>query len=298
MQPVNTDVLERIKNLEISLKQHRDVEEQLRRTLQSTKQKHAALKRERASAAESWEAKQEERKSTKDELLAEIHRVLEEIQSWKELSTQWKQDLSEKAKKKAALEEQLRKNAEIRTTILQDRDETDREELEKWTFAERSLREEHEEFADLVEKSADLSVALVETFSESARKQQRSELRKLNKLIKELEAQVYEKNRSREIDETNAAELELLLEKVVERRIRVLRNDQEEALHHAEETEKTREQQADTASKERDRLEEIWTTLAQQASMEEYRLMEERDEVTKLDQTLQSLRSKIAELRR
>jgi len=59
-----------------------------------------------------------------------------------------------------------------------------------------------------------------------------------------------------------------------------------------------RKQQADAASKEYERLDELWTTLAQQASMEEYMLIEERDEVDKLDQTLQSLKSKIAELQR
>ncbi|KAF9958528.1 hypothetical protein BGZ70_009167 [Mortierella alpina] len=296
--PVNTDVLERIKSLEISLKQHRDVEEQLRRTLQSTRQEHTTLKEKRAGAAKAWEAKQEAKKDEKDILLAEMQGMIRDINNWKELSTRCKHDLLMKAIEKADLERQFREKDEHKANIIRDRDETEREELRTETLSERTLHKEYEDILGLVNDTSVASAALEKEFGESAVKQQKKEVKKLNREIAKLEAQVAEKKRSMKIDETNAAELELLLEKVVERRIRVLRNDQEEALHNAEEIEKKRKKQADAASQEYERLDELWTTLAQEASMQEYMLIEERDEVDKLDQTLQSLRSKIAELQR
>ncbi|CAO3573341.1 unnamed protein product [Mortierella alpina] len=298
IQPVNTDVLERIKSLEISLKQHRDVEEQLRRTLQSTRQEHTALKEQRASAAKAWEAKQDAKKDEKDMLLAEMQQMTGDIDNWKELSTRWKQDLLRKADEKADLERKFREQDENKINILRDREESERKDLRTETRSERKLRKEYEDTLRLVDETSEISAAMEREFGRNAIRQKKNELKKLDRIIAKLETQVAEKKRSMEIDETNAAELDLLLEKVVERRIRVLRNDQEEALHHAEEIEKKRKQQADAASKEYERLDELWTTLAQQASMEEYMLIEERDEVDKLDQTLQSLKSKIAELQR
>lgn len=204
---MNTDVLERIKSLEISLKQHRDVEEQLRRTLQSTRQEHNAFKQKRASAVESWEAKQEAKMSEKNLLQAEMHRVAGEINNWKELATKWKQDLSEKAREKAALEATFREQIENRANIIQDRDATEAKDLQHLVRTERNLKKEHKSNQDLIKDASKVSVALDETFSRRAIKEQEKELKKLDRLIAELEAQIDEKKRSMEIDETNAAEL-------------------------------------------------------------------------------------------
>ncbi|KAG0198726.1 hypothetical protein BGX28_007866 [Mortierella sp. GBA30] len=296
MQPINAKVLERIKSLEISVKQHRDVEEQLRRTLHSKRQEHDALKEQHAKTAESWETKLADIRSRKEQLRDLLIENTDQMQDLMELSLRLEKDLSENSELKASLVDEITDMNERRDEIIQDREETELEAIEHLQTEKWRLGTELEELDGMLEGSREISKQMENTWGKDAVEGLQAELRELRELIAVKQADLDQKTRSMTIDEDNAAELMLKFEKVSERRIRELRNENAAAIHHAEETEKQRKQDADAAEKEYKRVNEIAAAKEEMASEKEWDLLLQKQEGKELTSTLMSLESKINQL--
>ncbi|KAF9113540.1 hypothetical protein BGX27_001350 [Mortierella sp. AM989] len=290
MQPVNPDLLERIKNLEISLKQHRDSEDQLLKNIKSTKQEYNAAKEHHEQVMRSGRIRLEELKHKIDLLQAQSLRntgILQEL--WDQVQT-LNHSLEEKKiqvhEHKAAFLDL--KNS--REEILSERQETEEDQLR---ILQRKIDEQIAEYNEILELVADIhKVAknLEKSFGQDVIKELKAKIQDKDERILQLQAAGAQFKSALVVEEKNADDLMDLFRTIYSRRMRTHEEELQGILLEAKHNESVRAMEAETAMEEYNTLIPLLKKMEDKAGHEEYELMIEQQELCELEKELESLK--------
>ncbi|KAK3838488.1 MAG: hypothetical protein JOS17DRAFT_293080 [Linnemannia elongata] len=238
MQPVETKVVERIKNLEISIEQHRASHDQLEQLTQSLQQELTTIKEKHEAVAQFADTRTRELKSAMDELQETSLANSGRLQELWELVRQLSEDLAGKEGQLVEIQDRIEDLKQSREEILQDREETEREPLEITRMEKAKLLVEYEEIQGIEQSCVEILEELQKSFSPEEIEKKQAKVMENEDRIAQLEGMIAESKTSSMIDERNADELILQVERVYERRIRSHTHEFEALEHQAMELEK------------------------------------------------------------
>lgn len=207
MQPVETKVVERIKNLEISIDQHRASHDQLEQLIQSLHQELASVKEKHEAVVQVADARTRELKSAMDELQETSLTNSGRLQELWELVRQLSEDLAGKESQLVEIQNRIEGLRQSREEILQDREETEREPLEITRMEKAKLLVEYEEIQGIEQSCIDIMEELKKSFSPEEIESKRAKFMENEDRIAQLESMIAENKTSSMIDERNADEL-------------------------------------------------------------------------------------------
>ncbi|KAF9138195.1 hypothetical protein BGX30_009438 [Mortierella sp. GBA39] len=297
MQPVETKVVERIKNLEISIEQHRASHDQLEQITQSLQQELTAVKEKHEAVVQVADARTRELKSAMDELQETSLSNSGRLQELWELVRQLSEDLASKEGQLVEIQNRIEDLKQNREEILQDREETEREPLEITQMEKAKLLVEYEEIQGIEQSCVEIMEELKRSFSPEEIEKKRAKVMENEDRIAQLEGMTAESKTSSMIDERNADELILQFDKVYERRIRSHTHEFEGLEHQAMELEKQRDREANAALEEYLRLNQLSVEAEESASREEFNLLAEREKLAELESTLEALKLELVQRR-
>ncbi|KAG0283206.1 hypothetical protein BGZ96_012420 [Linnemannia gamsii] len=298
MQPVETKVVERIKNLEISIDQHRASHDQLEQLIQSLHQDLASVKEKHEAVVQVADARSRELKSSMDELQETSLANSGRLQELWELVRQLSEDLAGKESQLVEIQNRIGELRQSREEILQDREETEREALEITRVEKAKLLVEYEEIQGIEQSCVDIMEELKKSFSSEEIESKRAKFMENEDRIAQLESMIAENKTSSMIDERNADELILQFDKVFARRIRSHTQEFEVIEHQAMEQEKQRDQEANAALEEYLRLNQLSVEAEESASREEFNLLAEREKLAELESSLEALKLELIQRRK
>jgi len=207
MQPVETKVVERIKNLEISIEQHRASHDQLEQITQSLQQELTAVKEKHEAVVQVADARTRELKSAMDELQETSLANSGRLQELWELVRQLSEDLASKEGQLVEIQNRIEDLKQNREEILQDREETEREPLEITQMEKAKLLVEYEEIQGIEQSCVEIIEELKRSFSPEEIEKKRAKVMENEDRIAQLESMTAESKTSFMIDERNADEL-------------------------------------------------------------------------------------------
>ncbi|KAG0051144.1 hypothetical protein BGZ83_004046 [Gryganskiella cystojenkinii] len=269
MRPVDAQVLEKIKNLEISLKQYQNAIRPLRTKI-GTSQNEIKLERaahdsammawnEKLSAltrsVEALEEEETRQQAKKQELLESIQILGEELEN--------------KDEELVRIQHEFEQSREDRERLLQEREESEREALEEVREVKAKLLQELEEILVLQQEFDEASRGVMDTCGYNEGEALKARLQELDETILELEQAIIESKNSSQVEEKNADELVLIFEKV------------------------KRDHDANEILEEYLTINQVAAEAEEKASKEEFDLMVGKEELGELEIKLQSLRMQL-----
>jgi len=207
MQPVETKVVERIKNLEISTEQHRASHDQLEKHIQSIKKELTAAKEKHDAVVQIADTKSRELKSGMDQLQEISLNNSGRLQELWELVRQLSEDLTDKERQLADIQSRIEGMRQRREEILQDREDTEGEPLEIARMERAKLQVEYDEIKDMEASCNEVMEELTKNFSAKEIAAKRAKVMENDDRISHLESLIAENKSSTMIDERNADEL-------------------------------------------------------------------------------------------
>ncbi|OAQ36413.1 hypothetical protein K457DRAFT_119798 [Linnemannia elongata AG-77] len=295
MQPVETKVVERIKNLEISIEQHRASHEQLEQLIHSLQQELTTVKENHEAVVQVADSRTQELKSAMDELQETSLSNSGRLQELWELVRQLSEDLAGKERQLVEIQNRIEDLKQSREEILKDREETEREPLEITRMEKAKLLVEYEEIQGIEQSCVEIMEELKKSFSSEEIEKKRAKVMENEDRIAQLEGMIAESKTSFMIDERNADELILQFEKVYERRIRSHTLEFKALEHQAMELERQRDQEANAALEEYLRLNQLSVEAEESASREEFNLLAEREKLVELESLLKALKLELVQ---
>ncbi|KAF9178200.1 hypothetical protein BGZ51_007333 [Haplosporangium sp. Z 767] len=297
IQPVNKKILERIKSLEISLNQHHDSESQLARNidnvsrdLNANKKQHQQVLQASKARLEMLQQKLKQKHAKADEIINRLDELYkQELQMMEE-----KADMDEELQ---ALNDRLEEMKESKEQILREREETEGDALEE---LRRKKEDRQAEYDDILDINKQCSEQLDELengpdmqriMAKLARKEE------MERRIEELDAQLKEKMKTREIEGRDVQRMLQYSQAIYEQRIRSHQEDADMARRAAEEIERKREKEANAAKEEFDLKYQQSIEEEEMASHAEFELLTAKDDLSKLELALQDLKTQLESAR-
>ncbi|KAF9121581.1 hypothetical protein BGW39_010418 [Mortierella sp. 14UC] len=295
IQPVESKVVERIKNLEISIEQHRASHDQLEQLILSLRQDLRAVKEKHEAVVEVADARIRELKNAMDQLQETSLANSGRLQELWELVRQMSENLASKESQLIEIQNGIEELKQLREEILQDREDTQRVPLERTRVEKAKLLVEYEEIQKIEQSCVEIMEELQKSFSSEEIEIKQAEVMANDDRIAHLESLITENKSSAMIDERNADELILMFDKVYERRIRSHTHELEVVEQQALELEKRRDQEANAALEEYIRLNQLSVEAEENASREEFNLLAEREKLSELESCLQVLKLELSQ---
>lgn len=207
IRPVDPQVLERIKTLEISLKQHHNSIKEIRTTIKTSKNEQKLLT-----------AGHEKEMRTLNELLSDLNRSITilEQQETRQLEKRQelldsililKEELDSKDQVLVQIQQEFEQSRQDREMLLQERFESEKEALEEVREAKALLLKELDEIMVLQQEFEEASMGVLETCGIHEAEALKVRLGELNEMILELEQAIVETRNSSQVEEKNADEL-------------------------------------------------------------------------------------------
>lgn len=147
IRPVDIRILERIKNLEISLEQHRDSEGQFQRNILSTQQDLARAKEQHEKHMQASKAQLQTLRRKVEELNAQSQENNNRIQELLVIVKELDKDRGGKEAKLAEIKDEIKEMMEHKEKILREREETEKEGLE---YVRKKKEELLKEYLDIL----------------------------------------------------------------------------------------------------------------------------------------------------
>ncbi|KAF9090774.1 hypothetical protein BGX29_011291 [Mortierella sp. GBA35] len=295
IQPVETKVVERIKNLEISIDQHRASRDQLEQRVKSLQQELNTAKEKHEVVIQVAQARMRELKGVMDQLQETSLANSGRLQELWELVRQLSEDLSGKEAQLVNLQGDLEELKQRRDEILQDREETEGEPLERVRREKAQLQLEYEEIQAMELSCAHIMEELTKNFSAEEIEIKEAKVRENEDRIAQLQGMIAENKSSTMIDERNADELILMFDKVYERRIRSHTQEFEDLEQQAVDLEIQGDQEANAALEEYLHLNQLSVEAEENASREEFNLLAEREKLAELESSLETLKLELSQ---
>ncbi|GJJ68821.1 hypothetical protein EMPS_01167 [Entomortierella parvispora] len=289
-RPVDTQVLEKIKNLEISLEQHQNSIKELKTTIRATKNERMLM-----TAAHDKEM------IALNEMLSDLNRSVTELEEQENRQMDKRQELLDsiqilreeldtKDNEIARIQQEFEQSRENRETLFRERYESEKDELEKTLESKEKLLEELDEIMKLQQEFDEAAAGVMSTCGVHEAEALKARVRELDDTILDLERAVIDSRNSTQVEEKTADDLVLMFEKIYERRIRSYSEEIEQTLQKAEETERERDQLANDTLREYLDINQLSSEAEDRATKEEFDLMMGRGELAELEARLQSLR--------
>ncbi|KAF9903326.1 hypothetical protein EC991_003973 [Linnemannia zychae] len=295
IQPVETKVVERIKNLEISIEQHRASHDQLEQFIQSLQQELKTVKEKHEAAVEVADARMRELKSAMDQLQETSLANSGRLQELWELVRQLSENLANKESQLNEIQNSIEELKQLREEILQDREDTQRIPLERTRMEKAKLLVEYEEIQKIEQSCLEIMEELQKSFSPEEIEIKQAQVMANDDRIAHLESLIAENKSSVMIDERNADELVLMFDKVYERRIQSHAHELEAIEQQALELEKHRDQEANATLEEYISLNQLSVEAEENASREEFNLLAEREKLAELESSLEALKLELSQ---
>ncbi|KAG0006608.1 hypothetical protein BGZ65_006105 [Modicella reniformis] len=288
IRPVDTQILERIKNLEISLDQHRDSERQFKRNITSMQQDLVTAKEKHEQSTLEGRTHLDASRHKMEELNALYQENKNRIQELYETTQELYEDRAAKEAKLEDIENQYEELKRNKERILQEREETEREGVEYLQERNEELRSEQVNFRSVNQESQD-EVGMQRDYGPEGLDLLKQMHQEYDDEIAKLEALVAEPENALMTEDKIAHDLIHLFRKVYVRRINSHTEDLEEELGNAEKTERQLDHEANDALEEYLSMNRLSVEAEEKASREEFRLLTASEELEKLKSTLQSL---------
>ncbi|KAG0370242.1 hypothetical protein BC939DRAFT_525224 [Gamsiella multidivaricata] len=295
--PLDAKTVERIKSLEISLKQHRDAEERLKRDIRSTRHELVTSTEQHDKVMQMGRTQLRNLKRDLDKLQEQSLKNSGSLQQLWEIIRGLNDSLAAKDQELIKIKNRFQEMEQHRQEILKDREETEVEALQQLRAERDKLRVEYEEVMKITEEFPEISVQLKKMFKPETIESIKANIQKKDERIAELENMIAESKKVLGTEEQKAEALAHLFNKVYERRINIRADELNERLKHAEETERKRDQEANDALQEFLRLDQMSIEVEEKASGEEYQLLLDKEELSNLESALWSLRMELAQRR-
>ncbi|KAF8933263.1 hypothetical protein BGZ58_006482 [Dissophora ornata] len=295
MQPVDARILDRIKSLEISIKQHRDSEEQLKRNLHGTREEAATEKECHDQVMKLGEARLRILSRMIDHLQAQILKNSGKLQEHWKVSRELHDDLSGRENELIEIKNQFQELQRHREEILRDKEESEKELQRAHDEEKDRLISELEELAEMKQECSETSVELKGNFGLGTVEAMKQSIQERKERIMDLERMLSESKSVVMVDEVKADELVQLFDKVHERRIQSHTEDLEQALQSAKTIESIRDKEANEALEEYLHINQLSIEAEEKASREEFSLLTEQEELSELESTLRSLKMELSQ---
>ncbi|KAG0375358.1 hypothetical protein BGX24_009218 [Mortierella sp. AD032] len=297
IQPVETNIVERIKTLEISIEQHRASHDQLEKFIQTLQQELAAVNGIHKAVVEVADTRMRDLKSDMDQLQEASLANSGRLQELWELVRQLSENLASKESQLIEIQNRINDLKQRREEILQDREDTEREPLEIIRMERAKLQLEYDEIQMIEHSCAEIMEQLKKSFSSEEIEVKQARVMQNDDRIAQLENKITKNKSSSMIDERNADELILMFDKVYERRIRSHSQEFEAIEQQALVLEKQRDQEANAALEEYLRLNQLSVQAEENASREEFNLLAEREQLAELESLLEALKLELNQRR-
>ncbi|KAG0221581.1 hypothetical protein BGX31_009729 [Mortierella sp. GBA43] len=290
IQPIDRQILERIKDREISLDQHRDTADKLQDDILATQQKLDMAKGKHEQQMEADMTRLTSLRYNIQDLNTQYQKNDNMTKELLEAVEKLEKDHGEKDAKLAHIMDDYMEMVEDRARILQERDETDKEGLEYIRKTRGGLMEDYRTIARTTQTASQVSEQLLRKYGPEKVEALKDQVRHNEERIAELLALVDESENAMKSEEMIAEDLKLKFEKVYDRRTRSHTEELEEKLKHAEKIEKKRNQEANAALDEFLRVNQLAAEAEEKASREEFNILVAKEELDELKLTLQALR--------
>ncbi|KAG0001436.1 hypothetical protein BGZ80_003443 [Entomortierella chlamydospora] len=294
MQPVDADLLERIKNVEISLKQHRDSEDQILKKIKATKQEYHAVKEHHEQVMQAGKTRLKNMKRAFDRLQEESLKNSGNLQELWEKVRESTIELEEKDNRIIELKREFVESKKIREQILKDRSETEEETITRLQKQIKQREMEYDDILNFVAEAIELEKSLGMSYGEDEIESLKAKILDKDARILQLEATKAQYSAAM-IEEKYADDLIQLFKMVYERRIRAQEAEFRARVNKAKEDERTQAMEARQASDDLKILQPLLKEMEAKASREEYDLMIEKDELVEMEKELESLRLELLE---
>ncbi|ORZ14351.1 hypothetical protein BCR41DRAFT_386913 [Lobosporangium transversale] len=178
--------------------------------------------------------------------------------------------------------------------VRADRDETDRDELKYVRAKQTVLSEDIKETSELLAEVQKQMNCMEAEFGDEPVEKLRQELQEKRQRAEQLEVLLAKLKSAMEVEEKSADELIFMFEKVYERRIRTYAAECAEELAFEEKMERERDQEANAALEEYLRMNQLSIEAEEEASREEFNLLTEKEELSRLESTLHALKIELS----
>jgi len=237
-RPVDTQVLERIKNLEISLRQHQNSIKELKTTIRATKNERTLMTAAHDKEMIALNEMLSDLNRSVTELEAQESRQMDKRQEWLDSILILREELDNKDNEIARIQQEFEQSREDRETLLRERQESEKEALEEVRKIKDSLLKELVEITGLQQEFDEAASGVMSTCGVQEAEALKAKVRELDDMILDLERAIIDSRNSTQVEEKNADDLILMFEKIYEWRIRSYSEEIEQTLQKAEETER------------------------------------------------------------
>ncbi|KAG0250158.1 hypothetical protein BG011_008604 [Mortierella polycephala] len=297
MQPVNKKILERIKSLEISLNQHHDSESQLARNIDNISRDLSADKEQHQQALQASKTRLEMLRQKLEQKHAKADEIISNLDELYEQELQMMEEKAGMDKELQGLNGRLDEMKESKEQILREREETEADALEELRKKKEDRQAEYDDIRD-INKNCSEQLDELENGPDMQRimaKLARKE--EMEKRIEELDIQLKEKMKAREIEGRDVQKMLQYSQVIYEQRIRSHQEDADMARRAAEEIERKREKEANAAREEFDLKYQQSIEEEEMASQAEFELLTAKDDLSKLELALQDLKTQLESAR-
>ncbi|KAF8950565.1 hypothetical protein BGZ46_004436 [Entomortierella lignicola] len=290
MQPVDPKVLERIKNLEISIKQHRDTEIQKTKNIKTTRQEYINAKEKHNLVMQSGNSQLEQIRSDY-QVLQDQSFLYSGIQQglWPKLEKlQGKLDANEN--QVLEIRQEYLTGKAHRDKILKEREETNAVKKEDLERKITMYQAECESSLDTTEQVLKELEGIKKLGDSEEIERLRRKIREKDEMILKLKVAKAQFRSASMVEEKNADELINLFEMVYARRTRSHKEEFDAILRKAKDEESKRAIEVEEAFLEKSTLEPLLKEIEDKTVHEEFKLMIEKEEQKKLEDELRSLK--------
>ncbi|KAF9172867.1 hypothetical protein BGX21_010247 [Mortierella sp. AD011] len=294
MQPVDADLLERIKNVEISLKQHRDSEDQILKKIKATKQEYHAAKEHHEQVMQAGKTRLKNMKRAFDRLQEESLKNSGNLQELWEKVRESTVELEEKDNRIIEFRRESVELSKIREKILRERSETEEGTITRLQKQIKKREIEYDDTLNFAAEAIELEKSLGMSYGEDEIESLKTKILDKDARILQLEAAKAQYSAAM-IEEKYADDLIQLFKMVYERRIRAQEAEFKAKINKAKEDERTQAMEAKQASDDLKILQPLLKEMEVKASREEYDLMIEKDELVEMEKELESLKLELLE---
>ncbi|KAI8357037.1 hypothetical protein B0O80DRAFT_424964 [Mortierella sp. GBAus27b] len=267
IQPIDRQILERIKDREISLDQHRDTADKLQDDILATQQKLDMAKGKHEQQMEADMTRLTSLRYNIQDLNTQYQKNDNMTKELLEAVEKLEKDHGEKDAKLAHIMDDYMEMVEDRARILQERDETDKEGLEYIRKTRGGLMEDYRTIARTTQTASQVSEQLLRKYGPEKVEALKDQVRHNEERIAELLALVDESENAMKSEEMIAEDLG----------------------EHAN-VKRKRNQEANAALDEFLRVNQLAAEAEEKASREEFNILVAKEELDELKLTLQALR--------